>query len=132
LRVLIVSDYAYSGGGVETFIREFIKFASDEAECQLLTWRPTALAPAWFDGRIVVDCGDVREAWTLHDDGFEDSGERCGSPPYSSARAPRQTRFRATGCRQPQTGHPHTHSSGMSRAFEKGGQRRVEVNDLSN
>jgi len=67
LRVLIVSDYAYSGGGVETFIREFIEFASSQAECQLLTWRPTALVPAWFDGRIVVDCGDVRDAWEAMD-----------------------------------------------------------------
>ena len=48
-------------------IREFVEFASRQAECQLLTWRPTALVPGWFNGRIVVDCGDVRDAWEAMD-----------------------------------------------------------------
>lgn len=67
MRVLIVSDYAYASGGVETLVRDFISHGSSAVDCKLLTWRSDALAPPAFAGRVVMDCGDVRPAWDAMD-----------------------------------------------------------------
>lgn len=67
IRVLIVSDYAYLAGGIEQFIRQLIADVATWAECRLLSWSSEILVPPGFKEVTTVECGDIREAWSLMD-----------------------------------------------------------------
>lgn len=64
LKLLVVSDYAYCSGGIEHFVCEFLDFAAARFDCRLLTWSISALTPPGFRAIDVVQCGDVRQAWS--------------------------------------------------------------------
>jgi len=67
IRVLIVSDYAYLAGGIEQFVCQLIADVSSWAECRLLSWSSEILMPPGFPGLYPVECGDIRESWSLMD-----------------------------------------------------------------
>lgn len=67
LKLLIVSDYAYPSGGVEHFIQEFIAAVSSRFECKLLSWSASVRTPPGFERITVIECGDIRQAWSEMD-----------------------------------------------------------------
>lgn len=60
-RLLVVSDYSYSAGGIEQFVFEFITRARSSYEVRLLTWDPATLAPEGVH-KSYVAFGDLRPA----------------------------------------------------------------------
>lgn len=65
MNLLLVSDYGWPAGGVEQFVFEFLRRASEKHECHLLTWEATAKVPAGFTGLHTVKFGDARQAWAV-------------------------------------------------------------------
>jgi glycosyltransferase involved in cell wall biosynthesis len=63
LKLTVVSDYDYPGGGVEHFVRELLAYARMTCECRLLTWTKSCLRPEGFEGVVHLEHGDVRPAW---------------------------------------------------------------------
>ncbi len=63
LKLTVVSDYDYPGGGVEHFVRELLGHARESCECRLVTWTAGCLQPAGFEGLELLQHGDVRQAW---------------------------------------------------------------------
>lgn len=59
-RLLVVSDYAYSTGGIEEFVVELLSRAAMDHECKLLSWSASVRHPVGFAGVIAVEYGDVR------------------------------------------------------------------------
>jgi glycosyltransferase involved in cell wall biosynthesis len=67
LRVLVVSDYGYPAGGVESFVREFLRFAASSFQCSILSWGENLLVPDEFHSVQSIEFGDVRAAWRSMD-----------------------------------------------------------------
>lgn len=67
LRLLIVSDYAYPSGGIEHFVQEFISAVSHRFDCKLLSWSNEVRRPPGFKHLTAIECGDIRQAWSLMD-----------------------------------------------------------------
>lgn len=65
LRLAVVSDYDYPGGGVEHFVRELLGLARESCACQLITWSRGCLRPPGFESVEVVEHGDVRGTWRV-------------------------------------------------------------------
>lgn len=60
----VVSDYTWAAGGIEQFIKEFLKRAVNDFDCRLITW------PEWdshVDGvtKTSPERGDVRAIWDV-------------------------------------------------------------------
>lgn len=64
LRLCVVSDYDYPGGGVEHFVRELLGYVSERCTCRLVTWSDVCLRPPDFSALEIVEHGDVRAAWS--------------------------------------------------------------------
>lgn len=66
IRVLVVTDYDFTTGGIEQFVFELAGRLNGGFRCQVLSWTATVLVPAGTDVRL-VEHGDAQAVWSALD-----------------------------------------------------------------
>jgi glycosyltransferase involved in cell wall biosynthesis len=62
-RLVVVSDYAWSTGGIEEFVSVLVAHMSATHDCRVVSWSTDIKLPDSSAGLRVVDRGDVRGLW---------------------------------------------------------------------